>query len=575
MKKLLLFSLVSMTPSGGAVAKTGGMFWKIKLDNDVSQLLVLQVKTITTEAVISHSLAAKDEEILAAMPSLVPEKRAKDNYLKNLENSLDNVPVNLLLDEIATPSECLPDKPCFPDLYNLHFTSRQYQVLEAFFGTMDIKSCAADSRGSKGPFVRCITYLVAKEEFFIAHLNRTRIFKGKLMLKDSSMFRLGLIFWDENREMIHKSALETTIATDHVTHLTNSVYVFNFPAREPGIIKKTVAVSLVCEEDVTSVTNVLKIEQPRIEPRHGFVLCAENFFAPFRDDSLQLKEWFEIQRAFGITKLVFPVTGEFQHPNVTKLFQNYEKKGFLEVKQSNWPGRFSYPTGIQRLSIPATEFASFVYQIQIGVERIDLQACLLDSIDKYQYASILDVDEVVAVKPRKLKTWDQLLTFGLRKTFAHSSTICFLEQQMISSQEPLVYWESTQNLTGFPGIPKHLFYLNRVFSVNDVDERGYLPHRMKCIHDLSQVLTANVHDVDSCVEGVSRRRCDRHWVSGRMLQVFHFRSRCRKSRSDYGVLYFPCEMDEASFGDLLWDTTLWKYTDEVVSAMNGSVTWED
>ncbi|CAG0923399.1 unnamed protein product [Notodromas monacha] len=38
-----------------------------------SVLLVSQVTTITTEAVICHSSAAKDKEILAAMPTVVPE----------------------------------------------------------------------------------------------------------------------------------------------------------------------------------------------------------------------------------------------------------------------------------------------------------------------------------------------------------------------------------------------------------------------------------------------------------------------------------------------------------------------
>ena len=52
-----------------------------------------------------------------------------------------------------------------------------------------------------------------------------------------------------------------------------------------------------------------------------FVVCLKEVFLPFQDQSVQLAEWLELQRLLGASKVMVFVTGDVQHPNVSKVLR--------------------------------------------------------------------------------------------------------------------------------------------------------------------------------------------------------------------------------------------------------------
>jgi hypothetical protein len=79
-------------------------------------------------------------------------------------------------------------------------------------------------------------------------------------------------------------------------------------------------------EDDSPIRNVVKVKNvPNGAPfeKKDFVVCLKEVYLPFDDKSVQLAEWLELLRLLGASEVVVYATGDFQHPNVTKVLRYY------------------------------------------------------------------------------------------------------------------------------------------------------------------------------------------------------------------------------------------------------------
>ena len=163
-------------------------------------------------------------------------------------------------------------------------------------------------------------------------------------------------------------------------------------------------------EDAYYVTSTqypieVKIREWKEDSRKGIVVCSGSINygqSNYSKQYEQLNWWIELNKAFGYRKLSLtsnniPNTNEFQ-----QLFNKH--KDFLDVYRINWLPNFFHDelnlTVSHHNNSYFNNFKAF-YGHNIGRHECNVfktliyNECLMDSIDKYEYAVVQDLDELV------------------------------------------------------------------------------------------------------------------------------------------------------------------------------------
>ena len=97
----------------------------------------------------------------------------------------------------------------------------------------------------------------------------------------------------------------------------------------------------VVENVCDTATNNLKVIYNKLpegqSKKANFAVCVKGLDFPSDDLSVRLIEWFELLHLLGANK-IFLYNLEV-HPNVTKVLNYYEKKGYVDVTPISLPGK--------------------------------------------------------------------------------------------------------------------------------------------------------------------------------------------------------------------------------------------
>ncbi|CAG0924481.1 unnamed protein product [Notodromas monacha] len=250
----------------------------------------------------------------------------------------------------------------------------------------------------------------------------------------------------------------------------------------------------------------------------------------------------------------------------------YEKQGVLTVQRSNLYGRRSHPTGVIRLGYPATKTESDMHKVQVDLEKLNLNTCVLNSIGKYRFVFVVDNDEFYSINIPGIFTWQEVRKNAFLKGTPKTTT-CFPELQMIQSNEAVQFARDNHLIKMFDSIPSYHYIMSHIHAVEDADERGELPHRRKCIHDLNSIVTVEFHGGRTCLRPDGGYDiCVPRMINGREMQSYHYRSKCTSSSGDFGILFFPCQLNHAKYNELLIRDDAWKYLQVVKPRLKRTLT---
>ena len=97
----------------------------------------------------------------------------------------------------------------------------------------------------------------------------------------------------------------------------------------------------VVENVCDTATNNLRVIYNKLPEgktkKHNFAVCVKGLDFPTEDLSVRLIEWFELLHLLGANK-IFLYNLEV-HPNVTKVLDYYENKGYVDVTPISLPGK--------------------------------------------------------------------------------------------------------------------------------------------------------------------------------------------------------------------------------------------
>ena len=100
----------------------------------------------------------------------------------------------------------------------------------------------------------------------------------------------------------------------------------------------------VVENVCDTATNNLKVRYNKLPEgetkKQNFAVCVKGLDFPTEDLSVRLIEWFELLHLLGANK-IFLYNLEV-HPNVTKVLNYYEEKGYVDVTPISLPGKENY-----------------------------------------------------------------------------------------------------------------------------------------------------------------------------------------------------------------------------------------
>ncbi|CAG0916373.1 unnamed protein product [Notodromas monacha] len=364
----------------------------------------------------------------------------KAETVRHLLESYENIP-DAVFDLSQSSGKPSRSSLKFPTLYDIHISNKMYQVSETEVCTILIKTCHLDEREPTGPVVRCVTSVEFKAEFHAEHFASKRY--EPFYTKFNEAIGVQAVFWDtKSRKVAGKSNMTSIMTFVSIMVSPETPIVFTFPLPE-GVERKYLAVSLIDRNQKRGkVTNFVKVKLPENSVHKvqegGIALCMKNVFQAFRDNSINFAEWIEIQKAMGSEHLFVPILGDFQHPNVSKLLKYYEKQGVLTVQRSNLYGRRSHPTGVIRLGYPATKTESDMHKVQVDLEKLNLNTCVLNSIGKYRFVFVVDNDEFYSINIPGIFTWQEVRKNAFLKGTPKTTT-CFPELQMIQSNEAVQF----------------------------------------------------------------------------------------------------------------------------------------
>uniref|UniRef100_A0A7G3AL54 Glycosyltransferase family 92 protein n=1 Tax=Lutzomyia longipalpis TaxID=7200 RepID=A0A7G3AL54_LUTLO len=271
-----------------------------------------------------------------------------------------------------------------------------------------------------------------------------------------------------------------------------------------------VSVSLV-EQQCATATNNLKVlyNRPLDNEKKMFAVCVKGLDFLYQDLSVRLIEWIELLGILGADKIYFY---DLQiHPNMSKVLQYYRKLNKVEVTKLTLPAGKPNIPGLQHLFLTQK-----LYQKRQN-EIIPYNDCLYKNMYKYQYITLLDIDEVIMPKGDILN-WRELMEMISAKA-DHGSPLPFPSYNFRNVYFLDSHYHLDRTSPESRDIPEFLHMLqhtNRAAVYSAPNEH------VKCIHRANRILTLHNHFAMSCLQG----SCAAYEIDVEDAQLQHYRYDC-------------------------------------------------
>lgn len=283
--------------------------------------------------------------------------------------------------------------------------------------------------------------------------------------------------------------------------------------------------------------NLLEVKNKKQDnnTKEPFIISVKRL--DFDDDvSLQFVEWLEIVKIFGASKVEIFVLKV--HENVLKVLNFYENEGFVTVKFINYPS-----------DLPNLKSQSWYQWTQN--ELICYHDTFYENLYSYDFLVPIDPDEFFMPLHTEDRTWMDLLSRTIQKSLTEKADF---DAYPVENHYFLLN-SKHENETA-KEIPKNLYFLPNIYRADK-----FTPHggNVKTFIRTDRILTIHNHFPFSCLNETNNYHCKTFQVAREDGQLSHYRSTCITNEC------------KESMDNPVMDTSLWKFKDEILLAVNEAV----
>jgi len=487
--------------------------------------------TPVTDRLSGSTTESAEINFLEAVPAIDRSpKLSDDEKVKKLQPLMPNLPIVYWQEnkKKKVPKNASSTCSKFPDIYDIQFNNKYWQVFESSNGSFYLYGAYLDVRTNNrlGPTVR-----------ILGMINR---------LEPQVKTFCQLWFSDSNEPIISKVLEYKYIwykKWGNYKHGLFQPYLLACQLPKSHWNKTPASVSIV-ENKCDKATNNLRVIYNKPEEGEGkkkFAVCVKGLDFPEDDLSIKLTEWLEVLGSLGADK-IFLYNLEV-HPNITKVLDYYSNQGLVDVTPLSLPGYQPNLPILQHMYLKSK------LNNKRQNELIPYNDCLYRNMYRFEYIALLDIDEVIM--PLKHNNWDDMMKEVIQKSLkVKNETRASWNFRNVYFMDEMLDANEHQH---FKDIPEYLHMMQHVYRSSNYTKPGQY---VKCFHNPEKALILHNHFPLGCLGGV----CTSYPVDTSLAHLQHYRQDC------VGSLKKSCANDFKSSS--VKDTSIWKVKDVVISKTN-------
>ncbi|XP_045607858.2 uncharacterized protein [Procambarus clarkii] len=405
----------------------------------------------------------------------------------------------------------------YPELFDIHFNSIYWQVLQTSNGSFYMYSAFYDNRtlSKHSPSLRILAMINRIEP---SVKTKCKIwFNDKISPVIVNVSEYRYIWYKEwgnyNQGILQPYLLECIVPAEHRQLVPQSVSLVEQPCDKP--------------------TNNLRVinNQPQNGQKKNFAVCVKGLDF-YIDKTVRIVEWLELLFLLGADKVFLYNMG--LQPSINKVLKYYERLGLVDVKKLSLPGE--QPNERNLLHKYLKNKGLHKRQNEV----IPYNDCLYRNMNLYKYIVLLDTDEVIV--PKTARDWRSLLDQVAAGEKARNLTRVSYCARNVYFLDPM------QDSHGyFHDIPPYMHLMQHVYRAANYTKPGYY---VKCFHDPQRVLTLHNHYPLSCLDV-----CNTFDLPTSYAHLQHYRKHCV---DDLGK---SCT---SFLNHTVLDKTIWRYKEPVI-----------
>merc|ERR1719264_2519556 len=346
--------------------------------------------TPVTDRTSGSTTESAEINFLEAVPAIDRSpKLSEDDRVKKLQPLMPNLPIvywqeNKKKKVPRNITSCTK----FPDIYDLHFNNKYWQVLESSNGSFYLYGAYLDVRASNrlGPTVRVLGMINRLEpqvktqcQLWFSDSPGTEPVVSKVLEYKYIWYKK----WGNYKQgLFQPYLLACQLPKSHWGSVPSSVSIVEQPC-----------------DTATSNLRVIYNKPAEGEQKKKFAVCVKGLDFPDDDLSVRLIEWIELLTTLGADK-IFLYNLEV-HPNVTKVLEHYTSQGKVDVTPISLPGHQPNLPVLQHMYLKSK------LNNKRQNELIPYNDCLYRNMYRYEYVALLDIDEVIM--PIKHNNWAEMM----------------------------------------------------------------------------------------------------------------------------------------------------------------------
>eukprot|EP00092_Neocalanus_flemingeri_P043557 GFUD01048031.1.p1 GENE.GFUD01048031.1~~GFUD01048031.1.p1 ORF type:complete len:579 (+),score=143.04 GFUD01048031.1:84-1820(+) len=479
--------------------------------------------TMSTPVTVGSTTESGEFNILEAVPYIDRSpKLSEADLVKKLQPQMPNLPIVYWQEnkkkKVNKNSSCTK----YPDIYDLHFNNKYWQVMETSNGTFHLYGAYLDVRSKNrlGPTVRIL---------------------GMINRLEPKVKTFCQLWFSDSKEPVFSKVLEYKYIWykkwGNYKQGLFQPYLLACQLPKTHWGKAPASVSIVENQCDTATINLRVIHNKPEGEKKKFAVCVKGMDFPDDDLSVRLVEWIELLNTLGADK-IFLYNLEV-HPNVTKVLDHYSSLGLVDVTPISLPGYQPNLPVLQHMYLKSK------LNNKRQNELIPYNDCLYRNMYRYEYIALLDIDEVIM--PIKHNNWADMMEEAVKSSLKVKNetraswnfrNVYFMDE-MLDIHEP----------EHFKDIPPYLHMMQHVYRSANYTKPGQY---VKCFHNPEKALILHNHFPLGCLGGV----CTSYPVDTSLAHLQHYRQDC------VSTLKKSCKNDFKSAS--VKDTTIWKWKDAVI-----------
>lgn len=299
-------------------------------------------------------------------------------------------------------------------------------------------------------------------------------------------------------------------------------YLITCPIEFSGELPTYVSVTSKPCEDAENRLEIID-NQPAKGVKRKFGICTKQLKYGGRDFIVRFIEWMHLLHLMGVDKVHMTVTEV--HEEMVKVLEHFEKLGYVEWK------RYNDPTEIADHRM----FSSQHRYLQMLVQN----DCFYRVKDLYERIVLIDPDEMIVPVMESDRTWEDIWN-RLNSSFYESDSMAIANIYFPNLREKYI-----------PDIPNHHYMLQHI-KRSPPELKPFNIH--KSFFNPGNILAVHNHRAFRCLKSKTYW-CRLAKVPLAIAQLNHYRNAV-KDRFINGTLK---------------DTVLWKYKEDLVKAVDGTL----